>query len=136
MIDFLMFEENEENETLELLYDLKHDLGKYVQLPFMMLPQDAEEYDIRDALRVGLFETRSVNNQVKTAKDIWHFFEEALNNQLDSQSFKLIKDAVIEVFELEKYLNDKSRIDISVVKSCFAQLNNNILNVIDKYKDR
>ena len=48
-----------DDATLELLLDLKHDLGKYLLLPLALLPKDADDSAVRAALRRALLQTRT-----------------------------------------------------------------------------
>jgi hypothetical protein len=48
-----------DDATLELLLDLKHDLGKYMLLPLSLLPRDADDAAVRDALTRALLQTRT-----------------------------------------------------------------------------
>jgi hypothetical protein len=47
------------DDTLELLLDLKHDLGKYLLLPIALLPKNAGDAAVRDALTRALLQTRT-----------------------------------------------------------------------------
>ncbi len=61
-------------DLLEALYDLKHDLGKYIRLPVAMLPPNASPTDLRQALARGLFETRKGPAGVLSAGQIFAAF--------------------------------------------------------------
>jgi hypothetical protein len=47
------------DDALELLLDLKHDLGKYLLLPLALLPKNADDAALRDALMRALLQTRT-----------------------------------------------------------------------------
>ena len=53
-----------DDDMLDALYDLKHDLGKYIRMPVAMLPADAPVQELREALHAAIFATRN------TATDI------------------------------------------------------------------
>jgi hypothetical protein len=61
--------------TLELVLDLKHDLGKYMLLPLALLPKAADEAAVRAALARGLLRTRSrrtaAGEETQSAREIW-----------------------------------------------------------------
>jgi hypothetical protein len=61
-------------DTIDLLLDLKHDLGKYICMPLAMLPTDAAPEEIRRALRCALVETRKAGAGTRSAADIWQTF--------------------------------------------------------------
>lgn len=47
------------DDALELLLDLKHDLGKYLLLPLALLPKNAADGAVRAALTRALLQTRT-----------------------------------------------------------------------------
>ena len=60
IIRFMLNDDKEKREALvEALYDLKHDLGKYIRLPVAMLPSDATEGEVASAVMQGVERTRS-----------------------------------------------------------------------------
>ncbi len=61
-------------ELLEALYDLKHDLGKYIRLPVAMLSREASPNDLDRALSRALFETRKGPAGVLSAEQIFTAF--------------------------------------------------------------
>lgn len=62
------------DDLLDALADLQHDLGKYILLPISMLPADATDADVRDALRIALRETRTGPGGSRSAAEIWRGF--------------------------------------------------------------
>jgi len=68
--------------TLDLLLDLKHDLGKYLLLPIGLLPKDAGEPELRDALRRALLQTRVSRGQSQSARELWQAFAAELGSEL------------------------------------------------------
>ena len=74
-----MIESNDHMEdAVDILLDLKHDLGKYLLLPLRMLPADASDEAFREALRRALFETRKQGTTVRSGADIWEEFRREL----------------------------------------------------------
>jgi len=61
-------------ELLDMLYDLQHDLGKYLRLPLAMLPARASDEEVRQAVRAALQETRKSPSGIRAAQDIWDDF--------------------------------------------------------------
>ena len=58
-------------ELLELLEDLEHDLGKYLRLPFSMLSSGADDAQLREALERSLLRTRGAGGCYTPAAQIW-----------------------------------------------------------------
>jgi hypothetical protein len=65
--------------SLDLLLDLKHDLGKYLVLPFALLPKEAAPAAVHEALARALRETRRGPRGVQTAVDRALAWEQALD---------------------------------------------------------
>lgn len=61
-------------DLLDLLLDLKHDLGKYIVLPVSMLPADAGTEQVHQALEMALMRTRVGPRGVRSAGQIWKEF--------------------------------------------------------------
>lgn len=55
----------------EVLDDLRHDLGKYLQLPLRMLPQAATQAQLRAALSQALLHTRTHGSHSQSARTLW-----------------------------------------------------------------
>jgi len=59
-------------ETLiELLEDLRHDLGKHLVLPLRLLPADADDAAVRAAARTALLRTRRGPDGATDAEALW-----------------------------------------------------------------
>jgi len=71
------------DDLLDALADLQHDLGKYILLPISMLPGDATDDDVRDALRVALRETRTAPGGTRSAAEIWRGFLAEVGDALE-----------------------------------------------------
>jgi len=98
------------DDRLDLLLDLKHDLGKYLCLPLSMLAQDATEAEVRASLSRALFETRSGPRGTKSATAIWReFLVEADSELLAMRDFEGLKEAVEAALNLSALLEDGSR---------------------------
>lgn len=67
--------DNELEELAETLYDLKHDLGKYIKLPLALLPKDATKLEVAQAVCRGVNETRSGPRGVISAKTLIDEFD-------------------------------------------------------------
>ena len=64
------------DELLDLLADMKHDLGKYLVMPVAMLPHGADEQALREGLRRGLLRTMTRGDEVRGAEALWESFLE------------------------------------------------------------
>ncbi len=62
------------DDLLDALSDLQHDLGKYIAMPVTMLPADASDADLREALRAALRETRRSPTGIRSARGLWEAF--------------------------------------------------------------
>ena len=61
----------DKEELLDILLDLKHDLGKYLRLPLALLPADASPKEVREALKTGLFSTRKSGVKTTSAQELF-----------------------------------------------------------------
>jgi len=86
----------EREKLLEVLSDLKHDLGKYIRLPFTMLPPGADWDETRTALRHALLETRSGPGGVLSARALWSRFKETAGGRLGAFSGWIALEAAVE----------------------------------------
>jgi hypothetical protein len=59
---------------LESLYDLKHDLGKYIKMPVSMLPKDAKWDEVTVQAVKAILETRKGQSGVISAKMLFDQF--------------------------------------------------------------
>lgn len=60
-----------QDDLLDAVLDLQHDLGKHMRQPFAFLPSDAPPAQVREALRVALLETRKHAGVAKSARAVW-----------------------------------------------------------------
>ncbi len=73
------------DDLIDALMDLKHDLGKYIRIPFSMLPRTASARDVESALETALRRTRSGPFGVRSAKEIWDAFAAEAGDALESK---------------------------------------------------
>ncbi len=80
-----------QDDLVDALLDLQHDLGKYLNLPLAMLPTDATDDDVRQAAHEALFRTRrgpdgrGGPSQVTGAAEIWAAFLAEVGEALDER---------------------------------------------------
>lgn len=91
---------------MERLFDLRHDLGKYLRLPLTMLPASATPAEVRAALEVALRRTRSVGGRARSAREIWQAFERELAPELGERpAFEAVTRAVEQALSWEPALD-------------------------------
>ena len=73
------------DDLIDALMDLKHDLGKYIRIPFSMLPRGASSREVEIALETALRRTRSGPSGVRSAKEIWDAFSMEASGALESK---------------------------------------------------
>jgi hypothetical protein len=61
-------------DIIDAVLDVKHDLGKYIRMPMVMLPEDAGEAEVRAAVLAALQRTRSGPRGDRSAREIWAGF--------------------------------------------------------------
>ncbi len=87
-------------ELLEALFDLAHDLGKYLRLPLAWLPAEATEAEVREALERALLRTRE-----GAARALWDRFREETGGGAEGlDSFPALAAAVAQALSWEDRL--------------------------------
>jgi hypothetical protein len=125
------------DDLLDMLLDLKHDLGKYIALPLSLLKKDADPGEVRKALEVALRQTRKGPKGVKSARDIWNtFLDEAQIPLSGYRAFPPLKKSVMVALSWESVLKGKSIIpresverDLRAVKTAIQGLINEVSSV-------
>jgi len=72
-----------DDDLLDALADLQHDLGKYLALPVTMLPADATDGELSGAVRGALLETRRGPAGTRSAREIWGAFRDEVGERLE-----------------------------------------------------
>jgi hypothetical protein len=116
--------------TLDLLLDLKHDLGKYLLLPIGLLPKDADDDALREALRRALRQTRTSGGQAKSARELWQGFVAELGGELaHSAALAELSAAVERALGWERALEQAAPLaraplerDLAAVRAAIAAL--------------
>lgn len=65
---------NHAEDLLDALYDLKHDLGKYIRMPVLMLPKDADPEVVAAEVERAIDRTRKGPTGVRSAMEIYRAF--------------------------------------------------------------
>ena len=93
------------DELIEILIDLKHDLGKYLFLHLSHLTVDSPADMVKDALKAALFETRKVGGRIQTALEIWDRYRDEIDALGYAFSgYGLLQEAVREALEMSRFL--------------------------------
>jgi hypothetical protein len=91
----LNLDDDKLEELRETLYDLKHDLGKYIKLPVTMLPKDAPPSIVAEAVLRGIRETRKSPRGVLSAKMLFSAFDARYGDALSHlASYAALKSSV------------------------------------------
>jgi hypothetical protein len=119
--------------TLDLLLDLKHDLGKYLVLPIALLPSDADASALRAALERALRQTRSSRGVTRSAREIWQDFDAELSGALSPGcGLDDLRRAIERALEWEHALAAHGTLDRAALERDFAAVQVAIAALIDE----
>ncbi len=83
------------DDLLDALFDLQHDLGKYLCQPLAWLPADASPQEVREAALQALLTTRKGPTGTLSADDLWQGFIDEVGEDLDgTQEWPNLEHAV------------------------------------------
>lgn len=125
-------------DILELLFDLKHDLGKYIRLPLAMLPSQADDTQVRRAVVQALRETRVSAHRVQSAAQIWQDFLTQIGEAdglKHGYAFFRLEKAVHNALKWERAIFDSSAsapLDRRVVQEDLNGVDQAIIDLIDE----
>lgn len=89
-------------ELLDALLDLRHDLGKYLVMPLSFLSDGATSDEIREAIRRALFETRVSRSEVRGARRLWEDFTAEIDaTAVDDPHYATLRDRVTDALAWE-----------------------------------
>lgn len=119
-------EEASRQDLLERLWDLKHDLGKYLGMPLSYLPPDAPDGAVREALRRALHHTHGG----RSARALW---SEAVDDERlqTVPGFSRLAQVVSEALAWEAALEAPAPIDVHRARSDLAQVQKAIQQLIE-----
>lgn len=105
-----------DEDELDRLADLQHDLGKYLRMPLGFLPRDASNDQVRAAMRKALLETRPA----RSARSLWEAYLHACDDRVRGcAGFEVLQAAVDDALAWEERLDDDA-IDRAAVERDFA----------------
>ncbi|MEL6543612.1 MAG: hypothetical protein AAFQ82_03240 [Myxococcota bacterium] len=116
------------------LYDLQHDLAKYIRMPLTFLPSHATDSELRDAMRRALRETYRRGDEVVPAHRLWReFVHETPASIRRLESFSTLERAVTRALAWEHSIDQHDQpIDRSSVLTDFAAITASIdLLIVD-----
>ena len=119
--------------SLDLLLDLKHDLGKYLVLPFALLPKDAAPPAVREALSRALRETRKGPGGAQSARELWRGFESELTAAVsESPAMGALRAAVDRALAWERALDGVGSLDRAAAERDLRAVQGAIAALIDE----
>lgn len=119
--------------TLDLLLDLKHDLGKYLLLPIALLPREADGRALRAALERALRSTRSQGGVTRSAREIWLGFDAELAAALPAGGrLGELRAAVERALAWERALGEPGALDRAALERDFTAVQAAIAALIDE----
>ena len=82
----LIESEDLKEELLEALYDLKHDLGKYIKLPVLMLKKEASAVELSAEVIRAVEQTRKGPKGVLSAQMLLSNFEDEWGTYVEGEA--------------------------------------------------
>lgn len=117
------------DDLVDALLDLKHDLGKYIRLPVVMLPVDATAGELRGAVKEAIERTRKGPAGVRSARQIWQgFLDEAGDALADSPALGRLTAAV----ERALALSGEAQLERAAVEAELAAVGEGIRQLIEE----
>lgn len=131
-----MFEMNADTKEAleESLYDLKHDLGKYVRLPVSMLPKDAPWAEVVAQVDRAVLQTRNGPAGALSAAMLFDRFHEEWGAQLaDLPSYAALRASVASACALPKQiLQNESGLTREGVEAVLFEVSQSIQRLMDE----
>ena len=124
------------DDLLDALADLQHDLGKYIAMPVTMLPADATDADLRDAVRGALRETRIGPNGTRSAQSIWDGFQAEVGDTIDgTPGWDLLINAVAKALAWDSRLVGNAPLDRSAVTGDLRAVSMRIRGLMEQLQE-
>jgi hypothetical protein len=124
-------------ELVDILVDLKHDLGKYLRLPLALLPLQADQQQLRLALQTALFATRKDRESTRSARSIWDTFVAEVEPEwlLQDEAVHL-RQCVEHALDWELRLQSNHEIERGLAQTDFDSVTNAIQHALDTLTGR
>ena len=97
------------DELIDILLDLKHDLGKYLFLHLSHLTADSPADATLEALKTALHDTRKVGGKPESAAAIWDRYRaeiDALNYSFDG--YERLSQAVANALAMARFFDSST----------------------------
>ena len=108
---------------VDLLFDLLHDLGKYLRMPVALLPESASSQQVRAAVEQALLRTRSGPDGSCSARWIWEHFLSEIGLALPHfAGWELLRKSVENVLAWEKKLDGLHSGDREAIMADFQEV--------------
>ena len=107
---------------LDVLLQLEHDLGKYLRLPIVMLPREADQGELREALSRALLRTRVKDGVGVPAKEIWAGFRAELSAAGGSERLEAVETSVVIALDWETKLDKTEELDRAAIERDMASV--------------
>ena len=122
-----------QTEIVDAILDVKHDLGKYIRMPIAMLPEDATDTAVRDALLHALRRTRVGSRGVRSARSIWDDFAAEVAPMLGGEpAFVALTEAVARALAWEERAAGDAPIDRGSLEADFAAVGARIRELLNE----
>lgn len=126
---------SDDKEALEeSLYDLKHDLGKYIRLPVSMLPKEATWEEVATQVEQAVMRTRKGPTGILSAAVLFEQFQGEWGERLANlSSYASLQTAVAEACALpEQILRTESALTRETVESILGEVSTAVQRLMDE----
>ena len=120
-------------EIVDAILDVKHDLGKYIRMPIAMLPDDAPDGALKEAILQALQRTRTGPKGPRSARSIWEGFEAEVGGALRGEpGFAALAASVARALAWEERAAAAEPVERSRVTQDFAAVGARIQELLDE----
>ncbi len=122
-------------QWLDCLWELEHDLGKYLNLPLLWLPEGADDSEVKEAVREALLETRRGPRGTRGARQIWDGFASECEELLEvAENGEALVLAVQKAFAWQDALKDPAGLNRGRVSADFKGVTAAIRALIEEVR--
>lgn len=136
MMQLVELNQLNQDDVVDALMDLKHDLGKYLLIPFSMLSDFPTKQDVHEAIRNALFATRKKGDQFIPAVDLWNGFLDEVGAFVQKlNGFHRLDAAVKKVLGLKTLLDSDGFMDKGTLVEIAEQVSHCIWALVQEIED-
>jgi len=122
-----------QSDIVDAILDVKHDLGKYIRMPIAMLPDDATDSALKEALLQALQRTRTGPKGPRSARSIWEGFAAEVGTALGKEpAFGAAAEAVERALAWEARAAGTAPIERRSVEADFAAVGARIQELLNE----